>query len=207
MKSTTKRMLKIGATVLTIFASVATQAKTYDTIENLNKSFEIESNASNMYTKYAEKAEQEGFPAVAKLFRAAAFSELLHARNHLAVIEGLGGKAKVRALKPVAIGSTSENLTNAASEERASELKVYSGFIDQAQKDGLKNAQDSFKFAWDSEVQHNKLFASGLKSYEDGKKNADFYVDIKSGETVEVKPGEKPPKSKFQDGLFVKAAF
>ncbi|MEQ1877563.1 MAG: rubrerythrin family protein [Bdellovibrionia bacterium] len=201
---------KIFASVIVVFAILGgsiSQAKTYDTIENLNKAFEIETNASNMYSKYAEKAELEGYPAIAKLFRAASFSEILHARNHLAVIEGLGGKAKIIELKPVKPGTTIANLAGASSVERESELKVYSHFIEQADKDGLKNARESFKFAWDSELQHAKLFITRLKNSKDIQKNTDFYVDIKSGETVEVKPGEVPPKSKLPDGVYVKAAF
>jgi rubrerythrin len=201
------KLFATGAAVFAIFGGATSQAKTYDTIANLNQAFELEANASNMYSKFADKAEQEGYPATARLFRAASFSEILHARNHMAVIEGLGGKAKTPNMKPIVLGSTQENLAAATSSEREDELKIYSRFIQQAEKDGLKNAHESFKYASDSERQHAKLFAHGLKNYKTGKTNSDFYVDIKSGETVEVKSGEIPPKSKLPDGVYVKAAY
>jgi hypothetical protein len=68
---------------------------------------------------------------------------------------------------------------------------------------GLRDAKDSFKFASDSEIQHKKLFTKGLTLL--GPKDVDYFVDVKSGETVEVLPGEAPPKSKLVDVFYIKS--
>ncbi len=163
-----------------------------------------ELNAYNKYNKFAEQAEKEGYPMVAKLFRSVAFSELMHSRNHATAIEGLGGKTQKVILKPVTVGTTQENLENSAKDERQDVVSMYATFMAQAEKDGLRDAKTSFKYASDSELQHKQLLAKGLNPL--GPKNVDYYVDVKSGETVEVHPGDALPQSKLIDGIYVKAA-
>ena len=55
------------------------------TDENLKAAFAGESQANRLYLAFAKKAEEEGFPQVAKLFKAAAEAETVHALNHLQV--------------------------------------------------------------------------------------------------------------------------
>jgi len=203
MKIATFRIFPAIFLFIGVFAAAKVQAKPYETIENLSKAYVVESDAFNKYGKYAEQADIDGYPMIAKLFRAAAFSEVIHSRNHAAAIEGLGGKIQKFALKAVKVGTTHENLESSAKDERRDESEMYSSFGAQAEKEGLREAKTSFKFASDSEVQHRLLFTKGLLVL--GPKNVDYFVDVKSGETVEVAPGKSPPKSKLVDGAYVKA--
>src|SRR5512136_2914304 len=60
------------------------------TDENLKDAFAGESQANRMYLAFAKKAEEEGYPQIAKLFRAAAEAETIHAHNHLKALNGIG---------------------------------------------------------------------------------------------------------------------
>jgi rubrerythrin len=152
------------------------QAKQLETIDNLKKSYVVESNMYNKYSKFAVQAAKDGYPIVAKLFQSAAFSELMHARNHAAAIEGLGSKTAKLELKDVTVKSTIENLKSSSRDEQQDEIKMYVQFMEQADKDGLRDAHTSFKFASDSEVQHRQLFAKAEKNM--GPKDVDYYVDV-----------------------------
>jgi rubrerythrin len=199
------RGLNLIISILIYFSlGIIVQAKTLETVGNLGKAHSSELNAYNKYNKFAEKAEKDGYPMVTKLFRSVAFSELMQSRNHAAAIEGLGGKTQKIILNPVRIGTTQENLESSAKDERQDEVSMYAGFMAQAEKDGLRDAKTSFKYASDSELQHKTLFAKGLNPL--GPKDVDYYVDVKSGETVEVHPGDVVPQSKLIDGTYVKAA-
>ncbi len=198
------QFFRIGVYLTGILPAPSIHAKPLETVENLAKAHLVESNAYNKYNKFSDQADQDGYPVVAKLFRSVAFSELMHSRNHAAAIEGLGGSTKAFTLNPVKVASTKENLESAAKDEKKDETAMYAAFMAQAEKDGLRGAKDSFKFASDSELQHKQLFEKSFSFL--GPKNVDYYVDVKSGETVEVRPGEKPPQSKLVDGAYVKAA-
>lgn len=204
MRTQIERLFKVGILIAGISISSAVQTKTLETVENLAKAHLLEANAYNKYSKFAEQADKDGYPLIAKLFRSVAFSELMHSRNHAVAIEGLGGKSKPYTLKPVKVGSTKENLESAAKDERQDDIAMYAAFMIQADKDGLENAKTSFKFASDSELQHKQLLEKSLTFL--GPKNVNYYIDVKSGETIEVEPGSLPPQSKLIDGAYVKAA-
>jgi rubrerythrin len=205
MKFDIQRILKVNVLLACVVSGSISQAKPLETVGNLQKAYIVEANAFNKYGKYADQAENEGYPVVAKLFRTVAFSEIIHSRNHSAAIEGLGGKPNKFELTNVKVASTEENLESAAKDEHKDELAMYANYIEQAAQDGLRDAKNSFKFASDSEIQHRQLFAKGLKVL--GPKNVDYYVDVKNGDIVALMPGEKPPKSKYDDGAYVKAAY
>ncbi len=205
MKASLGRVIQVCILMIGLPYGVNSQAKPYLTIDNLNRAYVAEANAYNKYWKFADQADKDGYPMVARLFRSAAFSEIIHSRNHAAAIEGLGGKPQIFVLNPVKVGTTKENIEGASKDERRDEISMYETFVVQAEKDGLREAKASFKFASDSEIQHKQLFEKSLTLL--GPKNLDYYVDVKSGETVEVRPGEMPPKSKLVDGMYVKAAY
>ena len=147
-------------------------------IENLKKAFAGESQANRRYLAFAEKAEKEGYPQVARLFRAAAESETVHAMNHL------------RAL--TAIRSTAENLKEAISGETAEFREMYPAMIAAAQAEGHKEAERTFAFANEVEKVHAALFERALDNLE-AKKLVDIYICIVCGHTVEGEPPEKCP--------------
>jgi rubrerythrin len=120
------------------------------TEENLKAAFAGESQANRMYTAFAKAAEAEGFPQIAKLFKAAAEAETVHALNHLKVL----GQVK----------TTADNLSTAVSGETYEFSKMYPQFIDEAKKDGNKQALQSFDYANKVEKIHAGLYQKAIES-------------------------------------------
>ena len=160
------------------------------TADNLKAAFAGESQASTTYLAFARKAEQEGYPQVAKLFRAASMAETIHARNHLDTMEG--------------IKSTQDNLKEAVSGENAEHVKMYPEFIDVANKEQKPKATRTFDWARKVEIMHESLYKSALDVLQgDGKlQPTDFFVCQVCGCTVEgAAPDRCPvcgaPKAQF----------
>ena len=161
------------------------------TDDNLKDAFAGESQANRKYLFFAEKAEAEGLKQVAKLFRAAADAETVHAKNHLMVLQG--------------VKSTTENLAEAISGENHEFTDMYPSFIKQANEDGESKAERSFEMANKVEQIHHELFKIALSKIEKGEAIAEkpIYVCQVCGNTVE---GEAPdrcpicgaPKDKFK---------
>jgi rubrerythrin len=150
-----------------------------DTKDNLGAAFAGESQANRKYLFFAEKAEQEGYKQVAKLFRAAADAETVHARNHLKVMQG--------------IKSTKENLLAAKGGENYEFTEMYPEFIKQAETEGNDKAKGSFDLANKVEQIHHGLFDATLSKVEKGETIVEksIYVCQYCGNTVE---GEAPEK-------------
>ena len=127
------------------------------TNENLKDAFAGESQANRKYLAFAKKAQSEGLPQVAKLFRAAADAETVHAHAHLRVMGG--------------IKSTGENLQEAVEGEGHEFQVMYPGFIDEAKKEGNKPALISFQNALAVEKIHHGLYGEALEAV---KANADL---------------------------------
>lgn len=148
------------------------------TTENLKAAFAGESQANRKYLAFAAKADQEGYPQIARLFRAAAEAETIHAHNHL------------RALK--AIRSTKENLQEAIAGETHEFKSMYPQMIADAQAEGDKEAERSFTFANEVEKVHAQLYEKALRTMEE-KKLVDIYVCPVCGYTVEETVPENCP--------------
>jgi rubrerythrin len=150
-----------------------------NTKENLEFAFAGESQANRKYLFFADKAEQDGQKRIARLFRAAAEAETVHARNHLKVLQE--------------IKSTKENLQTAASGENHEFTEMYPQFIKKANAEGDKKAADSFDLANKVEKIHHSLYQEALSNLEKGtvKDLKPFYVCQVCGNTVE---GEAPDK-------------
>ena len=143
------------------------------TDENLKAAFAGESQANRMYLAFAKKADQEGLTQIAKLFRAAAEAETVHALNHLRVM----GQVK----------STADNLGTAISGETYEFKKMYPDFIGEAQKEGNKAAAQSFDYANKVEQIHANLYQKALDNLKKGQvpPNADYFVCPVCGNTFE----------------------
>jgi rubrerythrin len=148
---------------------------------NLEEAFAGESQASRRYLYFAEKAESEGLPQIARLFRAASESETVHARNHL---KAMGG-----------IGTTKDNLKAAAEGESYEFTKMYPGFIEQAKAEGNKKAEITFDYANKVEKIHHGLYRKALELLEAGKeaKAEPYYICPVCGYTVAGEAPEKCP--------------
>jgi len=161
-----------------------------NTLENLKNAFAGESQANRRYLAFARKAEQDGFPQVAKLFRAAAEAETVHALNHLRVLK----EAK----------TTAENLNTAISGETSEFKKMYPEYIAIAEKEGNKDAVGTFEDANKVEQVHAGLFTKAVEALRSKKElpKTDYYVCSVCGNTVEdIPPDECPicgsPKTAF----------
>jgi rubrerythrin len=151
------------------------------TKENLKAAFAGESQANRKYLAFAKKAEDEGYLQVAKLFKAAAAAETVHAHNHLRILGG--------------IKSTVENIEEAITGETYEFKTMYPEFLDVAAEEQENQASWSFNIANEVEKIHAKLYT---KASEALKKNKDipqveYYVCKVCGNTVENKPPEKCP--------------
>jgi rubrerythrin len=122
--------------------------------QNLQDAFAGESQANRKYLAFAKKADQEGLPNVAKLFRAAAAAETVHAHAHL---RALGG-----------IKSTAENLKEAVEGERYEFQEMYPSFIATAEAEDNKKALISFKNANTVEKTHHGLYSEAAAAVEAG---------------------------------------
>jgi rubrerythrin len=148
------------------------------TEKNLQEAFAGESQANRKYLAFAKKAEQEGYKEIAKLFRAAAEAETVHAHNHLRVLGG--------------IKSTKENLETAISGESYEFQKMYPQMIEDAKAEDKKGALQSFNYANEVEKIHAELYKKALKNL--GKNpEIDYYVCQVCGNTVEGEPPDKCP--------------
>lgn len=160
------------------------------TKENLAEAFAGESQANRKYLAFAAKAEAEGLPQVAKLFRAAAHAETVHAHAHLRAMGGIKG--------------TVDNLKEAVEGEGFEFQQMYPPFLEQARKEGDRAAENSFKFALAVEEVHHDLYQQALAAVQNGIDLADrpIYVCEVCGNTVYDEAPEKcavclVPKEKF----------
>lgn len=124
------------------------------TTDNLKDAFAGESQANRKYLAYAKKAETDGFPEVAKLFRAAAEAETVHAHAHLRALDG--------------VQSTEDNLKEAIAGEGFEFKEMYPPYLATAEEEGNKRAAISFKNALAVEETHYGLYSEALKAVQAG---------------------------------------
>jgi len=149
------------------------------TQDNLQAAFAGESQANRKYLAFAAKAEAEGYPQIAKLFRAAAAAETVHAHAHFRVMNG--------------VADTKTNLQAAIEGEGYEFKEMYPAFIKEAEAEGNKAALISFRNANTVEKTHYDLYSQALATLEAGKDltpTAMYVCDV-CGHTVE---GEAPDK-------------
>ena len=152
------------------------------TEKNLQEAFAGESQANRKYLAFAKKADQEGYPLVANLFRAAAEAETVHAHAHLRVLKG--------------INSTVENLKEAIAGETHEFKNMYPDMIETAKSEGNKAAERTFTFANDVEKIHADLYQKALDSLDNPEDIECYYVCGVCGYTCENEPPETCPVCK-----------
>lgn len=155
------------------------------TLENLQAAFNGESNAQAKYLAFAKKADEEGFGAVASLFRAAAAAEEIHLNNHAAVIKKMDATPKADIHAPD-VKSTKENLQAAIEGETYEKTTMYPEFITVAKAEKNEDALRSFRYAKTAEGEHARLYGEALKNLDGlkGSKAKDYYVCAICGYTV-----------------------
>lgn len=159
------------------------------TTQNLKEAFAGESQANRRYLAFAQQADREGYPQVARLFRAAAEAETIHALNHL------------KALK--AVQDTVQNLKEAVAGETAEFREMYPGMIAAAQAEGHKEAERTFNYANEVEKIHAQLFQKALEGLAAQIKTLlDASICPTCGYTVEGEPPDNCPVCKTQKKHF-----
>lgn len=157
--------------------------------QNLKNAFAGESQANRKYLAFAKQADKEGYAQVAKLFRAAAEAETVHAHTHL---KTLGG-----------IRSTADNLKEAIAGETFEFKEMYPDMIKAAETEADKKALRSFNFANEVEKIHAALYKKALDNL-DSLESADYYVCSVCGYTCENEAPDTCPVCKSTGKAFFK---
>jgi len=165
------------------------------TTDNLKAAFAGESQARNKYIAYGRKAELEGMPNVAKLFRAAADAEEVHAIRHW---KALG-----------MVRDTLQNLEDGLAGETYEIVDMYPEFLAQAEKEQEITATYAFKGALEAEKIHQKLYAAAIEAVKAGARDIEAfrvytcevcgYTHV--GEPIEKCPICSVPWTKFHEVL------
>ncbi len=158
--------------------------------ENLKAAFAGESQANRKYLAFAKKADDEGLPQVARLFRAAAEAETVHAHAHLRALKG--------------INSTKENLQEAIEGETHEFKNMYPGMISTAEEEGNKQAERSFKFANAVEETHAALYQKLLDGLDVQLEDYPYYVCPVCGHTAEKEHPDSCPVCGAKGDKFLK---
>ena len=160
------------------------------TMENLQAAFAGESQANRKYLAFAKQAQADGYPQIARLFRAAAAAETVHAHAHLAVMGG--------------IRSTADNLQTAIDGEGFEFKQMYPGFVAEAEREDNRPAVMSFKNAMAVEEIHHELYTEALNALDVRKDLASapiFVCGVCGNTVIGVAPDRCPvcgsPRGKF----------
>ena len=156
----------------------------------LKEAFAGESQANRKYLAFAKKAEQDGHEQVARLFRAAAEAETVHAHNHLRALKG--------------IGPTEENLKEAIAGETHEFKSMYPEMIEQAKAEGHKDAERSFRFALEVEKVHGQLYQALLDNLGKSQDAYPYYVCPVCGYTAERGAPDTCPVCGAKGSMFKK---
>ena len=140
--------------------------------EYMQEAFAGESQANRKYLAFAQAADKEGFPQVARLFRAAAEAETSHAHNHRRAMKG--------------IRSTKENLAEAISGETHEFTVMYPEMIKAAEAEGNKDALRTFTYANEVEKVHANLYETALAGIAEASEDYPYYVCPVCGYTSEM---------------------
>jgi rubrerythrin len=124
------------------------------TLENLKDAFAGESQAFQKYSAFAKKADQDGLPNIARLFRLTAQAEKIHAEGHFRSMD--------------AVGSTVDNLKTAIDGETYEFTQMYPPMVQQADKDAHK-AKRMFAYAVEAEAVHARLYTQAMEAAKTGK--------------------------------------
>ncbi len=160
------------------------------TEQSLKEAFAGESQANRKYLAFAAKADQEGYPQVARLFRAAAEAETIHAHNHLRALKG--------------IKNTKENLREAIDGETHEFKKMYPEMIEAAKAEGQKEAERSFNFANEVEKVHAQLYQKLFDGLGKPQESYPYYICPVCGYTAEKEPPGTCPVCGAKGELFKK---
>ena len=161
------------------------------TNDNLKEAFAGESQANQKYRAFAKRAEQDGFPNVARLFRTTAEAERIHAEGHLRSLDG--------------VGSTKDNLQAARDGETYEYTTMYPPMLELAKAENHR-ARGMFGYAVKAEAVHAELYRCALEAVAQGKDLAEtaFYLCPVCGYIEVGKPTSECPVCGTKPEKFIK---
>jgi rubrerythrin len=163
-----------------------------DTPTNLQAAFSGEMNAKQRYLAFADRADREGYASVARLFRACARAEQVHADEHVHAIAWAGAEARAL-LQKMVVGTTAENLRSAIATESYEVTQFYPALLERARADHEPKAVRSLTFALSAEREHLALLTAALASLDRRPAGGPIYVCGLCGKTVEALSFKKCP--------------
>lgn len=161
-----------------------------NSMEDLKEAFAGESMANRKYLAFAKKADDEGYAQAAKLFRAAAEAETIHAHNHLKAMNG--------------IGTTLENLKEAVGGETYEFESMYPPMVEHAEQEGNSRALRSFKYALEVEKIHAALYKEAIENINTKEEVYDYFICPVCGFTAPKYAPEKCPICGVSGTKFIK---
>ena len=176
------------------------------TAGNLRNAFGGESMAHMRYKIWGDRAEQEGFDNVARLFKAIASAETVHASNHFRELKDKVDDFLCASMGVFGLGSTSQNLQGGIDGETYEINEMYPTYLETAKFQGEKGAQLSFHYALSAEKTHAAMFHKAKQAIDSGKRDVELeavHICKVCGWTYEGDIPEKCPicgatKEKFQ---------
>ena len=139
------------------------------TEQNMINAFGGESQANMRYRHFAIQADKEKLPEVARLFRAIAAAEFIHAGDHYRVVRHLEEGRVANSMAAFGPGDTSKNLGLAIAGETFEIEEMYPSYMEVAKAQGEKNAYRSFDWSYQTEKQHKALFEKAQNAVDGGK--------------------------------------
>ncbi len=163
-----------------------------DTPANLQAAFAEELNSKQRYAAYAQRADREAYPSVARLFRACARAEQIHADRHVRAIAWTGNEARAL-LERLVVDTTAENLRAAIESETYEATRFYPALLERARADRQPMAVRSMTFALSAEREHARLLRAALASLGQRPPARPIYICPLCGKTVESLDFRKCP--------------
>jgi rubrerythrin len=160
------------------------------TLDDLKTAFAGESQANRKYLAFAKKADEEGFTQAAKLFRAAAEAETVHAHNHFRAMDG--------------VGSTLDNLKEAVGGETYEFESMYPPMVKEAEAEDNKRALKSFNYALEVEKVHAALYKEAIGNMNKKEEVYDYFVCPVCGFTAPKYAPDKCPICGASGSRFLK---
>jgi rubrerythrin len=175
--------------------------------KNLVAAFEDELNAHVAYKAYAVRADAEGLPGAASLFRATARAEQIHANNHGRAIRQMGCEATAE-MHEILIETTKENLKRALTDQRFKSNSLYPSFLTDAVSLFDATAIRSFRWALEADKTHARLYDEAVSQMDASEKpewacaSHDFYVCALCGYTSDAAEADNCPACSFLGAKF-----
>lgn len=181
------KLLIVASTFVALIVTAAG-----NTVENLNRAYQTESNAANRYRDFARQADSQNHQQTAKLFRAAAASEEIHRKMIARAIGRVGGRVETFQLDPVLSGSNVDHLNAAIRDELTESGSLFPGYLSAAKQANEKAAARALNYTLRSDKALAAIFQQALHTTET-EVSAVYYVCQDCGLVVTQLPKKKCP--------------